>query len=93
MRMQMKFQFQAQTVNKADAEASRLRKNVEFSKEVARLWEEQDSAESGVETTAIPCDIDYSNMTVVQLKDELRAKGLKVSGRKSELVERLESYP
>ena len=35
--------------------------------------------------------IDYSSMTVTQLKDELRSRGLKVSGKKAELIERLES--
>lgn len=34
---------------------------------------------------------DYSSMTVLQLKHILRSKGLKVSGRKSILIERLES--
>mmetsp|Transcript_16777 Transcript_16777/g.21650 ORF Transcript_16777/g.21650 Transcript_16777/m.21650 type:complete len:104 (-) Transcript_16777:288-599(-) len=34
--------------------------------------------------------VDYSKMTVAQLKDVLRSKGLKVSGRKAELIERLE---
>ena len=33
--------------------------------------------------------VDYSKMTVVQLKDVLRSKGMKVSGRKAELIERL----
>ncbi|KAL9187944.1 hypothetical protein ACHAXT_006322 [Thalassiosira profunda] len=36
-------------------------------------------------------DVDYSKMTVAQLKDELRSKGLKVGGKKAELIERLES--
>lgn len=34
---------------------------------------------------------DYSSMTVAQLKVELRDKGLKVSGKKAELIERLQS--
>jgi SAP domain len=34
---------------------------------------------------------DFSEMTVAQLKDECRNRGLKVSGRKSELIERLEA--
>ena len=34
---------------------------------------------------------DYAKMTVAQLKDELRGRGLKVSGRKAELIERLQS--
>ena len=33
--------------------------------------------------------VDYSKLTVVQLKDVLRSKGMKVSGRKAELIERL----
>ena len=33
--------------------------------------------------------VDYEAMTVAELKDALRAKGLPVSGRKAELVERL----
>ena len=35
--------------------------------------------------------VDYSSMTVVQLRDILRRKGLKVSGKKSELLMRLEA--
>jgi hypothetical protein len=35
-------------------------------------------------------DADYSKMTVTQLKDLLRSKGLKLSGKKEELIERLE---
>ena len=31
----------------------------------------------------------YGSMTVAELKDELKAKGLPVSGKKAELVERL----
>ncbi|HII19469.1 MAG TPA: hypothetical protein HA311_08925 [Candidatus Poseidoniaceae archaeon] len=34
---------------------------------------------------------DYASMTVAELKDELKAKGLPVSGKKAELVERLQS--
>merc|ERR1712086_959128 len=82
IRARMKSEFQAQTVNEADAEASRLQAESEFSKEVARE-----------EMSAVPSagsdDAGYSEMTVVQLKDELRAKGLKVSGKKAELIERL----
>ena len=39
----------------------------------------------GVSTT----DGDYEKMTVAQLKDELRGRGLRVSGKKAELIERL----
>ena len=46
--------------------------------------EESAGAEEGEE--------DYSTMTVLQLKDLLRRKGLKVSGKKAELIERLRSF-
>ena len=35
---------------------------------------------------------DYGKMTVAQLKNELERRGAKVTGRKKELIERLESY-
>ena len=34
---------------------------------------------------------DFSKMTVTQLKDECRSRGLKVGGKKAELIERLEN--
>lgn len=37
-------------------------------------------------------EIDYNSMTVLQLKDELKKNGLKISGKKDELVQRLEEY-
>ena len=36
--------------------------------------------------------VEYSSLTVVKLKDLLRDRGLKVSGRKAELIQRLEEY-
>ncbi|CAJ1950554.1 unnamed protein product [Cylindrotheca closterium] len=38
-----------------------------------------------------PPDVDYSGHTVAKLKVELRKKGLKVGGKKEELIERLQS--
>ena len=35
--------------------------------------------------------VDFSKMTVAQLKDECRSRGLKVGGKKAELIERLET--
>lgn len=35
--------------------------------------------------------VDYESLTVAELKDILRSRGLKVSGRKAELIARLES--
>lgn len=40
--------------------------------------------------TSANADEDFSKMTVVALKQELRDRGLKVSGKKSELIERLQ---
>lgn len=34
---------------------------------------------------------DYSRMTVLELKEELRERGLPLSGKKSELIERLQA--
>lgn len=44
------------------------------------LWEIENSS-----------SMDYQSMTVAELKDELRSRGLPVSGRKSDLIERLEA--
>jgi len=43
------------------------------------------------EDTPVPAgdSVDYSKMTVAQLKDVLRSKNLKLSGKKAELIERL----
>ena len=46
--------------------------------------EEETAAEEG------PEDIDYSKMSVSELKEMLKEKGLPVSGKKAELIERLE---
>ena len=48
-----------------------------------------DEAEE-VEEEATSEKVDYSSMTVPELKDVLKEKGLPVSGKKSELIERLE---
>ena len=37
-------------------------------------------------------DPNYGNLTIAQLKIELERRGAKVTGRKKELIERLESY-
>mmetsp|Transcript_39064 Transcript_39064/g.76163 ORF Transcript_39064/g.76163 Transcript_39064/m.76163 type:complete len:541 (+) Transcript_39064:266-1888(+) len=43
-----------------------------------------------VEQSTIIESPDYSSMTVVQLKEILRSRGLRVGGRKAELIERLQ---
>ncbi len=50
--------------------------------------EEEASAEEEAEPEGDAPD--YASMTVAELKDELKAKGLPVSGKKAELVERLQ---
>ncbi|EED94342.1 predicted protein [Thalassiosira pseudonana CCMP1335] len=54
-----------------------------------------DGQDEKVENVAPPAslssDVDYSAMTVAELKDLLRDRGLKVGGKKSELIERLMS--
>ena len=46
--------------------------------------QEETAAEKGSE------DVDYSKMSVSELKEMLKEKGLPVSGKKAELIERLE---
>ncbi|KAL3939136.1 MAG: hypothetical protein SGBAC_006081 [Bacillariaceae sp.] len=41
--------------------------------------------------TSAPVVVDFSKMTVVELKENLRSRGLRVSGKKAELIERLQS--
>lgn len=50
-----------------------------------------DKDETEVNRSTTDMSADYSSMTVSQLKHILRSKGLKVSGRKAVLIERLES--
>ena len=55
---------------------------------------EEEAAPAEAEEAADTSDADapdYASMTVAELKDELKAKGLPVSGKKAELVERLQS--
>ena len=52
--------------------------------EVPQDEKEETTAEEGSE------DVDYSKMSVSELKEMLKEKGLPVSGKKAELIERLE---
>tara|TARA_B100000953_G_scaffold283120_2_gene261849 strand:+ start:1503 stop:2282 length:780 start_codon:yes stop_codon:yes gene_type:complete len=59
---------------------------------IERLKEDSDDSEDTEteETTDVDEKIDYSGMTVPELKNVLKEKGLPVSGKKTELIERLE---
>eukprot|EP00984_Skeletonema_dohrnii_P005460 scaffold1920_cov97-Skeletonema_dohrnii-CCMP3373.AAC.4 len=70
-------------------EISLASSQAEVAKTSASLVTEKDETESTDSTTDM--SVDYSSMTVSQLKHILRSKGLKVSGRKAVLIERLES--
>ena len=72
----------------------------EYEAETLGVPEEKDEETQGeidteeesdeVEEEASSEKVDYSSMTVPELKDALKEKGLPVSGKKAELVERLE---
>ena len=51
---------------------------------------EEETSEDGTETEETEAkDVDYDSMTVPQLKDALKEKGLPVGGKKAELIDRL----
>ena len=52
-----------------------------------KIWDASDSSVDAASTGEQGTD--WATLTVPELKDELRRKGLRVSGRKEELVERL----
>jgi membrane protein involved in colicin uptake len=57
-----------------------------------QLVESSPEPEEVVEkATSGDANVDYSQMTVAELKEMLRSRGLKVGGKKSELIERLMS--
>ena len=60
--------------------------------EPAETKDEEVPEEEGEETAdeESPEDVDYSKMSVSELKEMLKEKGLPVSGKKAELIERLE---
>ena len=67
-------EYEAETVEPAETK----------DEEVPKEEEEGTAAEEG------PEDVDYSKMSVNELKEMLKEKGLPVSGKKAELIERLE---
>ena len=67
-------EYEAETVETAETK----------DEEVPEEEEEETAAEEG------PEDVDYSKMSVSDLKEMLKEKGLPVSGKKADLIERLE---
>ena len=67
-------EYEAETVEPAETK----------DEEVSKEEEEETAAEEGLE------DVDYSKMSVSDLKEMLKEKGLPVSGKKADLIERLE---
>ena len=67
-------EYEAETVEPAETKDEK----------VSEEEEEETAAEEG------PEDVDYSKMSVSELKEMLKEKGLPVSGKKAELIERLE---
>ena len=67
-------EYEAETVEPAETKDG----------EVPEEEEEETAAEEG------PEDVDYSKMSVSDLKEMLKEKGLPVSGKKADLIERLE---
>lgn len=67
-------EYEAETVETAETK----------DEEVPEEEEKETAAEEG------PEDVDYSKMSVSELKEILKEKGLPVSGKKAELIERLE---
>ncbi len=60
------------------------RRKISHSNDVVNMGIHQRNAENKP-------DVDYSSLTVVQLRDILRRRGLKVSGKKADLISRLAS--
>ena len=65
---------------------SRKAQKSEWAEAVAAVSEEREIDASPTATAAT----DWASLTVAKLKDELRSRGLKVGGKKAELVQRLE---
>ena len=66
--------------------------NVEPSEEKADVSEEKVTEEKTNDSKKeeVPEETDYSKMSVAELKDVLKEKGLPVSGKKADLIERLQ---
>ena len=56
---------------------------------ISELAEDDAADETGSEEPDSTESVDYSSMTVAELKEILKEKGLPVSGKKADLIERL----
>ena len=72
-------EYEAETLGVPEEKAEETQEEVDTEEESDEVEEEASSEK-----------VDYSSMTVPELKDALKEKGLPVSGKKAELVERLE---
>jgi hypothetical protein len=52
-------------------------------------FDDDSSIVAGTDASTTPESLDYTTMTVAQLREELRERGLKSVGKKAELIERL----
>ncbi len=72
---------------------AREKEEIEASKSIPEeeaIESEEEDSESSLEDEETKSeDVDYSSMTVAQLKELLKAAGKPVSGKKAELIERL----
>ena len=73
----------------SDFEAAEDEYEAETHGPVEEAEEEASEEETEEETDEGAEEVDYDSMTVPQLKDALKEKGLPVSGKKAELIERL----
>ena len=73
-----------------DAEASEEEARAEETPAEETPAEEAPAEEAPAEEAPSEDAPDYASMTVAELKDALKAKGLPVSGKKAELIERLQ---
>ena len=79
-------------LGKAAREAVRKYEEEMRKKKTAKDVLLQSSSDEDMMNLEEETDTDYSSMTVAQLKEILRSKGLKVGGKKSELIDRLMGF-
>ena len=75
-------------IHAQEKEESDAAKSVSAESDVDNQEDEATDVEDSEESSSDE-DVDYSSMTVAQLKEQLKAAGKPVSGKKSDLIERL----